>query len=654
MRRLVASLSCAVFLSLLAPPSRGAAPAAAAGRRREAAPRVWAPSGAFARGRFWGRLHKLRDGRLLFAGGLVEGVARGLDDVDVFDPVAGRWRPTAPLHQGRYEFSSVSLADGRVLVSGGHGPAGPALNSVEIYDPETGSWKNAAPMSRPRLGHRLALLHDGTVLAAGGFDGTEKLGDAEVYDPVADVWSAVGPMHAARMHPMLILLRDGKALIAGGSDEASAELYDPVKKRWTETGSMGFARYYAGLGMLPDGRVLVAGGGSTGGATATAEIYDPRTGRWDETRPMRERRLGPALAMIGSVPLVIGGENSAASLSSSEYYDAAAGAWRPGPSLAGGRCYPEVAKLDDGRILVTAGRRGLGGGLSLSSTEILGASGPLRPTVPEARSEPEPPRSPGPLARTPRPIVADDEGGPDFLPPAVSPRPKTHAVVIGVERYRETLPRADYAANDARLTAEYFRRMLGVPEENLAVLNDDRATKSDFEKYFERWLPNRVDPGDEVYVYFSGHGAPNPQNGDSYLVPFDADPTYIEQTGYPLKKLYAQLAKLPAKRVVLVLDSCFSGAGGRSVVAKGVRPLVNVSMSDVPRGLIVISASQGNQISNSYPSKRHGLFTYFFLRGLKEKGPDFRAVYEYLRPQVSRVARREFNSEQLPQWRKGK
>ncbi|MBI3289601.1 MAG: caspase family protein, partial [Elusimicrobia bacterium] len=182
----------------------------------------------------------------------------------------------------------------------------------------------------------------------------------------------------------------------------------------------------------------------------------------------------------------------------------------------------------------------------------------------------------------------------DELPSARPESAHRHAVVIGVERYRESLPTADFAAGDARLVAEYFKRVLGVPEQNLALLTDDRAAKSDFEKYFERWLPNRVEAGDEVFVYFSGHGSPNPAKGDAYLVPYDGDPTYIDQTGYPLKRLYGQLAKLPAKSVVVAMDSCFSGAGGRSVIAKGARPLVSVSVSEeVPERMTVLAASAG-------------------------------------------------------------
>lgn len=258
------------------------------------------------------------------------------------------------------------------------------------------------------------------------------------------------------------------------------------------------------------------------------------------------------------------------------------------------------------------------------------------------------PAAPAPSA----PLAAAPRSDVDELPAQRGAR-KAHAVVIGIERYRENLPAADFAAGDARLAAEYFKR-LGVPEENVALLTDGRATRGDFEKYFERWLPNRVEAGDEVYVYFSGHGAPNPAKGDAYLVPYDGDPTYIEQTGYPLAKLYAQLAKLPAKRVLVAMDSCFSGAGGRSVIAKGARPLVSIVSAEIPAKVVVLSASAGDQISNSYQEKGHGLFTYFLLKGLKEKGADFKAVFDYLKPEVAKIARREYNADQDPQWREGK
>ncbi len=266
-----------------------------------------------------------------------------------------------------------------------------------------------------------------------------------------------------------------------------------------------------------------------------------------------------------------------------------------------------------------------------------------------AAHAPAQPASPAaPVAAQPRRSDVDD------LPAAAAVRPHAVAVVIGVESYRENLPKAEFAAGDAKLAAEYFRRVLGVSDSNLALLIDERAAKSDFEKYFERWLPNRVEAGDDVFVYFSGHGAPNVKSGDAYLVPFDGDPAYIEQTGYSLKKLYALLAKLPARKVYVAMDSCFSGAGGRSVIAKGTRPLISVKSASVTGNLTVLSASAGDQVSASYQEKGHGLFTYFLLKGMKEKGGDLKLVFDYLKPEVSRIARRDLNVDQEPQWREGK
>ena len=318
-----------------------------------------------------------------------------------------------------------------------------------------------------------------------------------------------------------------------------------------------------------------------------------------------------------------------------------------------------VLKNPDGREVWKAelegtGRGGVldvGGAWNMALNDALTRLGPM---LAEERPWEKLGKSGAPAAVAAAPATAPASPDIDELPTARAARPHSYAIVIGIEHYREKLPNADFAVGDAKLAAQYFERALGVPEANVALLTDDRASKSDFEKYFERWLPNRVAAGDTVYVYYSGHGAPNPAKGDAYLVPYDGDPTYIEETGYSVKRLFDQLAKLPAKQVYVAMDSCFSGAGGRSVIAQGARPLVSVVQADVPANLTVLAASAGNQISNSYQEKGHGLFTYFFLKGLKEKGDDFHAVFDYLKPEVSRVARREYNADQEPQWRSGK
>lgn len=235
---------------------------------------------------------------------------------------------------------------------------------------------------------------------------------------------------------------------------------------------------------------------------------------------------------------------------------------------------------------------------------------------------------------------------------------KAFALVVGIERYRQKLPRADFAAHDARTVSDYLTKVLGYQEENVVLLSDDRAGFSDLVKYIEKWLPNQVDADSTVFVYYSGHGAPNPKNGDAYLVPYDGDPAFIAETGYPLRRLYDALGKLPAKRVLVALDSCFSGAGGRSVIAAGARPLMLRVGTEAapPANLTVLAAASGDQIGSTYAEQGHGLFTYFLLKGIKEApvtrpdgSLDVRTLYEYLKPEVEKIARKAYGNEQTPQ-----
>ena len=259
------------------------------------------------------------------------------------------------------------------------------------------------------------------------------------------------------------------------------------------------------------------------------------------------------------------------------------------------------------------------------------------------------------VASTPSSIIKSDV---DELPAIkAKPNKNSYAIVIGIEQYRQKLPKADFAEHDAKTMTEYLTKTMGYPEENVVTLINDRALKSDMEKYFEKWLSNNVEKDGSVFIYYSGHGAPNPKTGDAFLVPYDGDPAFIDQTGYSLKRLYENLGRLQTKDIIVALDSCFSGAGGRSVIAKGARPLVmTMDKSVIPSNIAVLSAASGEQISSTYEEKGHGLFTYFMLKGLKGEGDtngdgkiETGELFEYIKPQVERIARKTYNNEQSPQ-----
>lgn len=276
------------------------------------------------------------------------------------------------------------------------------------------------------------------------------------------------------------------------------------------------------------------------------------------------------------------------------------------------------------------------GGFVGAVDELKIFDGPVAPPFYDGRAGHE-----AAVNNVPPPPPEDVPGGedvgtiPDF---AAKPRPNDYAVVIGIEKY-QGLPASAYSRSDAR-TVKGYLRALGFPERNIQFLTDERATKSGIEKTIEAWLPNRVRKGSRVVVYYSGHGAPEPAGGEAYLVPYDGDPNYLPITGYPLKRLYAKLGALHAAQVIVILDSCFSGSGGRSVLATGARPLVMVAdTGTLPGNVAVLAASKGSQISTGSPDKGYGIFTYHLLRALQEGKRNLAEIYTYLEPAVEDEAR---------------
>ena len=227
-------------------------------------------------------------------------------------------------------------------------------------------------------------------------------------------------------------------------------------------------------------------------------------------------------------------------------------------------------------------------------------------------------------------------------------KPDSFAVIVGIGKYMD-LPDAQFAERDAEAVKSQLLA-LGFPSRNVVQLSGDKAGYKSIEKFVETWLPRNVDENSRVLFYFSGHGAPDPQGGKAYLLPYDGDPNFLENTGYPLQRLYAKLGELKAKKIVVVLDSCFSGAGGRSVLAKGARPLVlEVDTTAPPGRLEIFAAASASQITSTLEDQGHGTFTYYFLKGLSGNDGSLTAqgLFNYLKPKVQDAARRQ-NREQTP------
>ncbi len=274
-------------------------------------------------------------------------------------------------------------------------------------------------------------------------------------------------------------------------------------------------------------------------------------------------------------------------------------------------------------------------------------------------------------AKTAGKVVVEDI--PDYVPdvreniPAgrVS-RPDAVAVVIGNRTYKTAgVPPVDFAINDAELIRKYLVKTFGLREGNIIFVTD--AAQADFNMIFgtdadhKGKLFNYVKKDvSEVFIYYSGHGAPSPDGKSAYFVPVDCDPAFVKLNGYSLDTFYGNLLKIPYKSLTVVIDSCFSGGFDKGMLLKGISGLTVVpTMEESAKMLVkgnvtVFTSTTGSQVSTWYPEKQHSLFTYYFAKGIQElaarKPAAIRSgeLQQYILKEVSYMARRLNGREQTP------
>jgi hypothetical protein len=230
------------------------------------------------------------------------------------------------------------------------------------------------------------------------------------------------------------------------------------------------------------------------------------------------------------------------------------------------------------------------------------------------------------------------------------------AIIIGIADYKN-LPRADYANDDAKAFYQYAIRGLGVKAENIKLLVDGDADQTEIYRAFKTWLPTNVKSTTDVYVYYSGHGLPSSDGQSLYLLPQRADRDLIDETAISQAKINAALQAIKPKSVTIFLDSCYSGMArtGQTLLASA-RPITLKANAQVfPSEFTVITASQDNQISSSSSELKHGIFSYYLMKGMEGDADENKdgkitvgEMQIYLAEMVPRQAMK-MNRKQMPQ-----
>ena len=245
---------------------------------------------------------------------------------------------------------------------------------------------------------------------------------------------------------------------------------------------------------------------------------------------------------------------------------------------------------------------------------------------------------PQPVQPVPQPAQKTPSSDVDVnLPSNATNNDKTFAVIFANENYAEEV-NVEYALNDGEVFKEYCHKVLGLPEENVHIRKDATLNNIKAEVSWMQQVAKAYNGQARFIVFYAGHGIPDEASKAAYLLPVDGKGSMLD-TGYSLAKLYEQLGNMPAERVTVFMDACFSGSKRGEGMLASARGVAIKAKPQAPKGkMVVFSAASGDETAYPLKDKEHGLFTYYLLKKLKDTNGDvtYGELGSYITEQVSR------------------
>ena len=250
-------------------------------------------------------------------------------------------------------------------------------------------------------------------------------------------------------------------------------------------------------------------------------------------------------------------------------------------------------------------------------------------------------------------------------------KPALRVLVVGINEYKDATMNLAYARPDAESLAQFFeaagKANALFSSVSVTKLVDEAAT-GDAIKTAMNQLAAQSKPEDVVFVYLAGHGDTAAENSVKdaddnaaqtfYFLPYEMRQMIIKdrvrQYGLSGEAINALIAKIPARKIVLIYDSCKSGAaitGASRGAGDEQQALAQLARA---QGIYVLAAATGQQYAGEVKSLGHGILTYALLEGLggKAAGADsiikVSQLFAYTEDRVPELAKQYRGREQWP------
>lgn len=187
-----------------------------------------------------------------------------------------------------------------------------------------------------------------------------------------------------------------------------------------------------------------------------------------------------------------------------------------------------------------------------------------------------------------------------------------HALVIGNNAYQQ-LPKLQTAEADAKEVEKLLKESYGF--RTRLLLNATRQQIVSALASYRRYLTAE----DNLVVYYAGHGINDAEAGRAYWLPVDA--TRDDYSNWiSADDITAATKTIPAKHVLIISDSCYSGSLTRGIGEMLPRPsereqFLRKMMAGKSRTLM---ASGGNEpVADGGGGGKHSVFAGALLKGLR-------------------------------------
>lgn len=236
------------------------------------------------------------------------------------------------------------------------------------------------------------------------------------------------------------------------------------------------------------------------------------------------------------------------------------------------------------------------------------------------------------------------------IPVSKMERQETFAFIFAIENYKN-INGADYSINDGSIFAEYCKKTLGLPEQNVKYFED--ASYGNMVSAIKRIkdITDVYDGKAKVIIYFSGLGFCNSKTSERYLLPMDVSLSSLSSTAINLNSLISDLEQMNALNILAIIDAPFNGTNklGKNIQeSRGVS--ITPSKLNYNQRVTVWLSNVEDTYSISDLDRKHSLFTYYILEYLQiNQGLDSISNWErYVKDKTQKEVLKKYDLIQTP------